>query len=193
MFIDSDGRKLKVANNYAGCLENIAQIAATNLGNQVLNNLIGANETYTLNATFLSSMSSYDPNNRYINYVADPWFLEIPFDGGTLNSMVAIGHESFHAFDHSNSYYNEKNAAYHIDVIEPRAVSFGNYLRNIYSLFPLREKYGSVQGDFNQFVGDEEHISNFSCLGSNGGKTSYGFCYSKTSTTIDSYKTNSLE
>jgi len=192
IFIDLDGRKIRLANNYAGGMENIARIAATNLGGQVLSHLIGRNETYTLNSTFWSSSSSYNPSNRHVNYVGNPWYSEIPYDGGALNSMVAMGHESFHAFDHSNNVFNEKNAAYSKGTVEPRAVSFGNYLREAYSLSPLREKYGTIQGNFNQFAGSGEKISDFTTLGNNADKTSYGFSYTKTTTIVESYKTGFL-
>ena len=112
----------------------------------------------------------------------------IPFDGGALNSMVAMGHETFHAFDHSNYVFNSANAGYSKDIVEPRAVSFGNYLRQAYSLSPLREQYGNIKGNFHQFTGNEE-ISNFTTLGNNSDKTSYGFSYTKTTTIVESYKT----
>lgn len=102
--------------------------------------------------------------------------------------MVAMGHESFHAFDYSNYVFNSANAGYSKDNVEPRAVSFGNYLRQAYSLSPLREQYGNIKGNFHQFTGNEE-ISNFTTLGNNSEKTSYGFSYTKTTTIVESYKT----
>jgi hypothetical protein len=186
--VDTDGRKVRIANNYAGAMENVAKMAATNLGSQVMSHLIGREETYTLNSTFWSKSSSYDPSSRDINYVGDPWYSEIPYDGGALNSMIAMGHETFHAFDHSNNVFNSANAGYSKDIAEPRAVSFGNYLRSAYSLSPLREKYGSIQGNFHQFGGGNK-ISDFSTLGNNADKTSYGFSYTQTTTKVESYKT----
>ena len=185
-FIDTDGKRIRIANNYAGAMENIAKIAATNFGSQVLTHLIGKNETYTLNSKFWTSSSSYDPNNGNINYVGTPWYKQV---GGVLNSMTAMGHETFHAFDHSNNLFNSANAKYSKGIAEPRGVSFENYLREVYSLSPLREKYGSIQGNFNQFTGNGEKISNFTTLGSNADKTSYGFSYTKTTTVVESYKT----
>lgn len=102
--------------------------------------------------------------------------------------MVAMGHETFHAFDHSYYRFNSANAGSRKDILEPRAVSFGNYLRQAYSLSPLREQYGNIKGDFHQFAGNEE-ISNFTTLGNNSDKTSYGFSYTKTTTIVESYKT----
>ena len=62
------------------------------------------------------------------------------------------------------------------------------YLRQAYSLSPLREQYGNIKGNIHQFTGNEE-ISNFTTLGNNSDKTSYGFCYTKTTTIVESYKT----
>ena len=136
-YIDYDGCIIHLADNYTGGMENIAKIAATTLGSFVLNQLIERKEIYTLNSTFWTSSSSYDSDNRKINYVRNPLYKEIPYDGGALNSMIAMGHETFHAFDHSNNEFNSKNAVYSKAFLEPRAVSFENYLRQAYSLSPL--------------------------------------------------------
>ena len=186
-YIDPDGRVVRLANNYAGGMENIAKIAATSYGSAVMSHLIGRNEVYTLNSTFWSSSSSYNPSNRNISYVGNPWYNEIPYDGGALNSMIAMGHETFHAFDHSNNVFNSSNAGYSRNLVEPRAVSFGNYLRSSYSLSPLRDGYGNIQGNFHQFPSNEK-ISDFTTLGNNSDKTSYGFSYTKTTTIVESYK-----
>jgi hypothetical protein len=191
MYVDPDGNAIKLADNYGGAMANIAQIAATSLGSQVISQLIGRNETYTMNSTFWTSSSSYNPSNRTVNYVASPIYSEIPIDGGALNSMIAMGHETFHAFDHSINVFDEAHAAYSRTTTEPRAVSFGNYLREAYSLSPLREQYTlngrQIQGLFHQF-GANEKISNFTTLGNNAAETSYGFSYTKTTTTVESYK-----
>ena len=187
-FMDPDGRIVRLANNYAGGIENIARITATSLGSRVMSHLIRQKDVYTLNSTFWTVSSSYNPKSRDINYVGNPWYKETPFDGGALNSMVAMGHETFHAFDHSNYVFNSANAGYSKDIVEPRAVSFGNYLRQAYSLSPLRGQYGNIKGNFHQFTGNEE-ISNFTTLGNNSDKTSYGFSYTKTTTIVESYKT----
>ena len=186
-YMDSDGRVIRLANNYAVGIENIARISATSLGNQVISHLIQSSDVYTLNSKFFTTDSGFDSNNLNINYVADPWRKELPGDGGSLNSMLAMGHESFHAFDHSNRIFNSSNAAYRKDIIEPRAVSFANYLRQSYSLLPLREQYGNIKGNFHQFAGNES-ISDFTKLGNNQDKTSYGFSYTKTTTKVESYK-----
>ncbi len=128
IYIDPDGREIRLANNYAGAMTNIAQIAATSLGSQVISQLISRNETYTMRSTFFSASSSYNPKNKTISYVGNPWFNEVPRDGGSLTSMVAMGHESLHAFDHSNNAFNSGNAGARRGTLEPRAVSFANYL-----------------------------------------------------------------
>jgi hypothetical protein len=188
-YVDTDGRIIRIANNYARGMENIAMIAATSLGSQVMSHLIEQRGTYYLNSTFLTINSGYNPRNGDINYVGNPWYSEIPDDGGVLNSMVAMGHETFHAFDHSIGVFDSSN--YKRDITEPRAVSFANYLRQSYSLSPLREQYTlggrKIEGNFHQF-GSNEKISDFTTLGNNSDKTSYGFSYTKTTTIVESYK-----
>lgn len=179
-FVDTDGRKIRLADNYTGAMVNIAQIAATNLGNQVLSQLISSGDTYTMNSVFWSTSSKYDVGNREINYVGSPSINTV--GGGAWNSMLAMGHETFHAFDHDNHLFNAETAPYSRDVAEPRAVSFANDLARAYSL-TSRETYGSLEGDFHQFSGGDK-ISNFKSLGSNSDKTSSGFSYTKTTITV---------
>ena len=185
--VDPDGQIIHLADNYKQGIENIARIIATSLGNQIISHLIDQIDVYTLNSTFLSESSSYNPRNRTINYVKSPWYKEIPYDGGALNSMIAMGHETFHAYDHSYHRFDSNNLEYRKDYLEPRAVSFGNYLRESYSLAPLRNGYGDIKGDFHQ-LSSNENISDFKTLGTNSEKTSYGFSYTKTTTTVESYK-----
>jgi len=181
-FVDKDGRILHLADNYAGAMKNIAQIAATTKGGQVMDRVIGLNDKYTLNSTFWTGSSKYDPSSGDINYVADPWRSEI--DGGVINSMLVMGHETFHAYDDSYGNFFRNDPTF----TESRAVSFGNYLRSEYSLSPMRESYGLIKdANFHQF-GSDEKISNFTTLGNNADKTSYGFSYTKTTTTVESYK-----
>lgn len=52
-----------------GAMVNIAQIAATNSGNQVLSQLIKSGDTYTMNSVFWSTNSEYDVSNREIMLV----------------------------------------------------------------------------------------------------------------------------
>ena len=176
-YIDPDGREIKLANNYAGAMENIARIAATSMGNQVISRLIEQREVYTLRSVFSTYSSNYNSNDRSINYVRNPWHKEVPRDGGAFNSMIAMGHETYHAFE--SSYFMPRN--------EPGAVSFANSLREAYSLSPLRNRYTldgqQIRGNFRQFESSEK-ISDFTTLGNNADKTSYGYSYNKT-TTVD--------
>jgi len=184
-YVDPDGQVVRLANNYVGGMENIARIAATNYGSQMMSHLIGQRRVYYLNSTFWTRSSGYNPSNGDINYVGNPWYSELPDDGGVFNSMIAMGHEGFHAYDHSIGIFNSSN--YRREITEPRAVSFENYLRQSYSLSPLREGFGNIQGNFHQFPSNEK-ISNFTTLGNNADKTSYGFSYTKTTTIVESYK-----
>ena len=183
-YIDPSGQVIRLANNYAGAMENLARIAATSLGGDVVNSLINRNETYTLRSTFLTISSSYNKGNGNINYVGNPWLSEIPCDGGALTSMTAMGHEMFHAYDYGIS----DNSKYNVNFAETRSVSFANYLREAYSLSPLREQYGSIRENLHQFSGNEK-ISNFTTLGNNSDKTTYGYSYTTTKTIVESYAT----
>ena len=174
-FIDPDGQKVRINNYYNNAVSNYAQIAATQMGNNMLSYLENQVETYSLNSTFLRSSSSYNPQNRTISYVGSPWFKKVPYDGGYLNSMVAMGHELFHAYDHASGLFNKDNV--NKNYLEPRAVSFGNYLRQAFSLQPLREKYSNIKGDFHQNFGNDK-ITNLINLDS--GNNKYGYSFDRT-------------
>ena len=183
IYVDIEGQKLRVANNYKVGMENIAKIAATSLGRKVLNRLITMKySTYNLKSTFFSISSEYNPNTGDIYYVGNPWFTDV--DGGALNSMTAMGHEAFHAFDHSFM----GRAVGNVNITEPRAVSFANYLREAYNLTPLRKRYGGIQGNFHQFRADEL-ITDFKQIDMSKDQTKIGYSYTKTTTIVDSYKT----
>ena len=183
IYVDIEGQKLRVANNYKVGMENIAKIAATSLGRKVLNRLITMKySTYNLKSTFFSISSEYNPNTGDIYYVGNPWFTDV--DGGALNSMTAMGHEAFHAFDHSFM----GRAVGNVNITEPRAVSFANYLREACNLTPLRKRYGGIQGNFHQFRADEL-ITDFKQIDMSKDQTKIGYSYTKTTTIVDSYKT----
>lgn len=151
-------------------MKNGVKIVATSLGAQVLTHLIGRDETYTLNSTSWSSGGSCITSCLDINYVGNPWYNEIPYDGGTLNSMVAMGHETFHAFDHSyntsGAFVSDAKIDASASMLEGRTVSFTNYLRGAYGLTPYRNKYGTYKENFFQFSSNpSESISNFTSLG----------------------------
>ena len=113
-FIDPDGQKVRVNNDYNKAVSNYAQIAATQMGNKILSYLENQGETYSLNSTFWTISSSYNPQNRTISYVGTPWLKKVPNDGGYLNSMVAMGHELLHAYDHALGLFNKNNITHQI-------------------------------------------------------------------------------
>ncbi|MDH6310682.1 RHS repeat-associated protein [Dysgonomonas sp. PFB1-18] len=179
-YIDPDGRKIRIANNLAGAMENVAKIAATTFGGQIMSRLISRNETYTMNSVFWSDDSAYkalENGDGLISYVGNPMSRT---NGGWLKSFIAMGHETMHGYDHSYNAFNYKNAGASGEYTEPRAVSFENYLREVYGDTNFRNKYANIDGNFNQFTTNgNEKISNFSTIGNNKDKTSYGFSYVK--------------
>ena len=191
-FIDPDGRKIRLANNYAGAMENIARIVATSYGSHVINQLISDPKTYTMRSVFFTTSSDFDPDNRRIRYVGNPWRKTVYRDGGANTSMTVMGHEIFHAYEHTRIGFTKENVRESFklrNALETRAVSFANYLRAAYGL-ELRNQYPPYEGDFNQFAGGDrsEKISDFTTLGGNKSGTSMGFSYVKTTKTVLNYK-----
>ncbi len=180
-YIDPDGRKIRIANNRAGAMENVAKIAATTRGAEMMNRLISRNETYTMNSVFWSDNSEYkafENGGGLISYVGSP--LSRTSGGGWLKSFIAMGHETMHGYDHSYNEFSNKNAGASDQYTEPRAVSFENYLREVYGYTDYRDSYGNIKGNFHQFTTNgNEKISNFSTIGNNKDKTSYGYSYVK--------------
>lgn len=194
IFVDPDGQKVKLANNHAGAMTNIAQIAATSLGSYVMGQLISNSQTYTMKSTFSTLSSEFNPDTRRISYAGNPWWYdEVPRDGGANTSMTLMGHESWHAYHHTEAGFSKSDVEKRFSLrntSETQAVSFANYLRNAYSLEPTRNQYPPYGDDFHQFSrsGVSEKISNFTTLGTNGDETSMGFSYTKTTKTVLSYK-----
>ncbi|MCL2562071.1 MAG: hypothetical protein FWE10_07140, partial [Rikenellaceae bacterium] len=62
IFIDPDGRDIRLANNYEKAMEDIARIAATSLGSQVVGHLIDQDREYTLRSRTFTRNSIYDSN-----------------------------------------------------------------------------------------------------------------------------------
>ena len=169
-FIDPDGRKLinTISPNSHQALFYIAKIAATSLGNHVLSTLIDTNQKYSLNETMLPRMAAYSPLGRQINYPQFTWeSIGIDIEGGSNKTEYWIGHEAFHAYDHENKQFTYKNMAVRREKLEPRAVSFENYLRKVYNNTPYRTSYGKITGDFYQYNDIDEKITNFKYLGNN--------------------------
>ena len=175
-FEDFDGRVINLANNYEGAMENIAKIAATNGGQEIINRLILHSKTYTLDETFWTAISSsFDPDTRTITY-GTPWFIP---EKGRFTTMTVMGHEIFHAFEHSFSEFSRSDLINNPDFYkqtQQRAIDFENYLRNVYSISPLRA---------NSKGSTIEKITNFQTLGNNTDKTSFGFSYTKTTPTLE--------
>jgi len=185
-FIDPDGRKLKWANRLP--LENVAKIAATNIGGQIINQLIDDKRSYYLIPTrFGAPTSEYDDrlSNKIIYYGVDPWF---NWEGAKMTTETIMGHEMFHAFDQSRGVFNDsRNVPYKTrQFIEGNGVSFENYLRDVYSISPYRNQYvnsGIPDGsmDFYKFSGSGEKITNFKALEKGYDKKGFnmGFSYTK--------------
>jgi hypothetical protein len=185
--------EVRIENNYEGAMENIARMVATKKGEEIMSHLISTRigvGVYKLKGVFWADDAKYDYNDNYIYYVANPWGKEYSKlqGGGAYNSWISMGHEFFHAYDHYMREFRAANAEIMKPYLERRAVSFGNHLRQAYSLSPLREGYGIYKGNFHQFPSNEE-ISDFTKLGNNADKTSYGFSWTKTTTFIVNYKT----
>ena len=171
-----------IENNYEEAMENVARIVATSEGEVVFRELMYSRlGDIRLNGTFWSDDSKYEPTNGYINYAKNPWRTKM--EGGVWNSWIAMGHEAYHAYDHSIGAYSDSN--YDLkevrDYIEPRAVSFGNYLREAYSLSPLRERYAYIRKGLHQ-IACHETISDFTTLERNADITAIGYSYTKTAT-----------
>lgn len=103
--------------------------------------------------------------------------------------MTAMGHEMMHAYDHSIGKFDASTAAKARNMVEPRAVSFANYLREAYSLEPLRTRYGGIQATPESFfaIPNYDKISNFALLGKSSDGKSFGFSYTKTETQVISF------
>ena len=85
-----------------------------------------------------------------------------------------------HAYDHELNLFSTKGHSK--SFLEPRAVSFANYLREAYSLKPSRFRYGIIEGDFFQFSKNKykETISDFKELTKS--KSAFSFSYNETLT-----------
>lgn len=166
-YIDPDGRKLKLVNMPDRTLENIARLAATNEGNRMLSYIIGHQKTINATGQLLSVESTYE--DYYADYVLNP---SIKLYGAPLTSYIAMGHELRHSYDHLNGEFKttkliDRNT---LKTVEGNAVSMENYLRQVYSLTPLRDQYPSTgipkgSPDFFKFPAGSERISNFKFLG----------------------------
>ena len=169
--IDPDGRRLRLTNNISKGLNNLAQIIATDIGEILVDHLISDEASYKLTSVFWTFSCEFVPKSREINYVGST--LKKRVDNGYLSSMISLAHEMMHAYDFAVGNYDEDTAPKARGNMEKRAVSFANYIRSAYSLYPLRTFYSGYLGDegeFQQFSYDCL-IDNFKELGhSNDGK-----------------------
>ncbi|MFT3995752.1 MAG: hypothetical protein QM660_15690, partial [Dysgonomonas sp.] len=183
-YIDPDGRKLRIANEPKIAAESIARIAVTNRGAAMFNQLIGSENLYTLKQTWFGAFSAFndhDPKNNIILYGSTN------FGEGDADypSEIIMSHESMHAFDHSKGFFTDSRTM-SSDLrksIEQRGVSMENYIRDVYSMSPLRDVYKGMgkKGDSNffQMPANGEKVSNFKSLGGNKDNTRYGFSFQK--------------
>lgn len=185
-YIDPDGQRIRIANNTQGALTNLAKIAATPGGQMVVNRLINSAQVYNAKGVFSSFFSDYDEGNKTVRYVKSPW---MNADGASLTSEIAMGHELYHAYqdDLMAIRYNSEGGVRNRIALEEGAVGFANYLRISLGEYPLRDQYkglpGGEKGKFSPHFGmrTTEKYSDFTQLGHNSNKTSYGFSYNVTS------------
>lgn len=179
-YYDIDGNIITISNNYRSALNNIAKIAATSIGYDKLNSLVSSFTNYNFNRVLLLTKMGYLAGEKEIRYVNHTLFLRI--DGGSPSPFVLLGHEIAHAYsDNINAFYpytsiGRLNA-------ERTAVGFENYLRTVYGIGPLRNRYSNIVGgqkeSFNtpRLHNKGERITNFQSLNANSDKTALGFCY----------------
>ena len=190
LLIDPDGNEIIIGNSTASALTNLAMIAATNKGQQRIDALISSRYKYTTRSVFWTSNSSYDAYGeigtpRTIRYASSVWMPRI--QGGSASSMVVMGHEINHAYDH----YKGENV-YATPARERSAVIFANYLRSVYDDGPMRTAYTGTRQDGQRFRttfsdregaynSSQEKITNFNQIGeySGSGSTFLGFSYDK--------------
>lgn len=84
-----------------------------------------------MNSVFWSTSCEYDVDDREINYVGSPFLNTV--GGCAWNSMLVMGHETFHAFDHDSHLFSSVISPYSRDIAEPRVVSFASELARAYS------------------------------------------------------------
>ena len=153
--------------------------------------MIGSRKTYTANSVFWTTSSNYD--DQTINYVKNTWYSNI--DGGSASNELIMGHEIYHAYqdDTYQIHWYKGEMGNGLDM-ERGAVGFENYFRAVYGDSPMREQYsGVIGGEKGSFKPDYiprngESISNFTSLGNNEKKTSFGFSFDKKTSKSETQK-----
>ena len=181
--VDPDGKIIRIRNNSADALTDLARIAATRRGSTILSGLTESRNTYSLEPVVFSWNAGF--TGREISYVTHPI---ICADFNSPSEFVYMGHELKHASDHDNGEIPVKRNG---EVVsrpraESSAVSFENYLRSVYGIPFLRKGYrGFVKGEngFNPttYRTKGERIKNFKKIDSNESGTAYGYSYVRTS------------
>ncbi|SBW01103.1 RHS repeat-associated core domain-containing protein [uncultured Dysgonomonas sp.] len=195
-FIDPDGKKLRLVNAPNFALMNIAKVAATSRGGEMLNYLIQHPKTINVHGLVFKINSTYDDYEvTYANNSLVSGGVGAPTPG-----YIAMGHEMRHGYDHLNGYFRSARllSTAERQNTESNAVSFANYLRSVYSLSPLRNSYPSTgipdgSSRFYSMPSGNESVSNFKFLGrkdnidkKNQAKISVaGFSYIKTIENFD--------
>jgi hypothetical protein len=140
LFVDKEGSDIIIGNNTAGALFNLAKIVATSKGQEVVDRLIDSEQRYTANAVLFTRNSQYDENSSTINYVGNTWYSSI--DGGSAKNELIMGHDIYHGFQDNTFQIPNQNRI----GLERGAVSFENYLRDVYGDNQKREQYSNVKG-----------------------------------------------
>ncbi len=185
-YVDPDGQVVRIANNIAGSLEIYAKIAATSQGAGMMSRLTGSQNVYEAKSIFLTFGSDYNDHTGEIRFGGNPWLPRL--DGGSVSGMTNAGHETYHAYQDDTGQVSRYNGEMRNVVgLEKGAVRFENYLRSVYDDGPMRESYSGLpggQGARGVFMPghsntEREKITNFTAIGNNEGKTSFGFSYDK--------------
>jgi RHS repeat-associated protein len=183
LYVDPDGEKIIIGNNTKDALTKLAQIAATNKGQQKLDRLVNSKLSYTMRSVFWTRNSGYDDKGtegraRTIYYPSSVWMFDV--DGGHPGSTYILGHELNHAYDHDLG-RNMNN----IKDRESGAVNMGNYLRSVYGEDDMRTKYWGLglkfSDDPKSYNRKGEGVKDFTETLSveAGGSTFLGFSYEK--------------
>ena len=174
-FLDPDGQRVVLAGgpvNQHVSAKTLMQIAATNNGAARLNALIGNSSTFTVDRSWGYRGNTYDPSNGNISYTSiyGTLYYLTEKEIRSTNSTVRLGHELNHAYDMKDIpfFMGNEIANNNKKSLEYNAVSFDNYLRDVYGISDKRKHYtfsdGSVIGTPTNTNPTGEKISGFELL-----------------------------
>ena len=177
-FIDPDGKKVVLAGGAASqhvSAVTLMQIAATNKGNARLQALVDNPATFSVSRSWriLRGNRYYESEGR-ISYTSTFGAYYSLTEVGSTNSAVRLGHEMNHAYDLKDiPFYLAKSVVNNnYKSLEHSAVSFDNYLRDVYGFSNKREKYtfsdGSVISTPAKTNPFDEQIKDFEVLNFEG-------------------------